>query len=85
MELALHLEEQEALYLRVPTFWDDIEKRWIGAIKTPKTRKILTAHGKDSFQLQNAFNRELSQALESEIADEVFSMFKPMCYWKEIE
>lgn len=83
MELALHSEGEEAVYLRVPTFWDDVAKTWRAAIKTPVTRKIINAFGKDSFELENSFNTEISKAFESEIADEVFSLFRPKEHWEK--
>jgi len=36
MEMALHLDGEDTLILRIPTFWDAVESQWIGAIKTPK-------------------------------------------------
>lgn len=83
MQLALHTEGSESLILRVPTFWDDIKKQWIGAIQTPVTKKIISAAGNDSFDLQNNFNKVFSTYLhDPRICDEVFKMFKPLSEWK---
>jgi hypothetical protein len=77
MEMTLNLDGEDALVLRIPTFWDAVEKQWIGAIKTPLTKKLISAIGKNSFQLQNNFNIVLSKMLhESEFSDEIFGMFK---------
>lgn len=85
MDIRLDLEGEDALYLRVPTFWDDIGKRWIGAIKTPITKRLIGGEGKDSFNLQNSFNVNLEKAFRSDICDEVFNMFKPKGYWEKTE
>ena len=80
MDLKIHVDQGDTLQLKVPTFWDDIRSIWIGAIKTPISKKLLYAEGKDSFELQNEFNRVLGEALNSgnEFSDEVFKMFKPI-------
>jgi len=86
MELCLHIDRENNVYLRVPTVWDEIEKQWIGFVKTPKTQKLLHAKGKTSFDLQNDFNKTLKKSFEDpEISDEVFSMFQPRSYWDEME
>lgn len=84
MELRLDIDEKESsLFLRVPTFWDDVNKQWIGALKLPGG-KILKAVGKTSFDLQNSFNREASKIFKDEkYGDELFSLFKPLEYWEE--
>lgn len=86
MELCIHVDGGQNLYLRVPTVWDDIKKGWIGFIKTPKTQKLISALGRDSFELQNAFNAEIAPILNKgdELAKEVFSMFQPLSYWEEM-
>jgi hypothetical protein len=77
MELKLHTDGKDSIMLRVPTFWDAINNQWLGAVQTPKTKIILRATGKDSFELQNNFNITLSKYLsDPQYADEVFSMFK---------
>lgn len=81
MELRIDLDGKEPLFLRIPTFWDSIESRWIGAIKTPKTLKLIKGEGKTSFDLQNSFNIALHAMFQSEYAEEVFSMFKPKSHW----
>ncbi len=82
MQLCMDLEGKEKVYLMVPTYWDAVHKCWMGFVKTPQSRKILHSQGKDSFELQNNFNVILTKALKSEIAEEVFSMFKPLEYWE---
>ena len=85
MELCIHRDKDEDLYLRVPTVWDDIEKQWIGFVKTPDSRTLIMAKGKNSFELQNDFNREISKlfAMGPPISDEIFAMFMPAFYWEE--
>ena len=86
LEMTLHLDGEESLILRVPTFWDDINKQWIGAIKTPKTNKLLAASGKDSFELQNNFTKIFSEYFnDPEMSDEILSMFKPLYIWEARE
>jgi len=85
MELCLHVDGGENLYLRVPTVWDDIKKQWIGFVKLPKSKKIVLGNGKTSFELQNSFNASAEKIFhgDKEIADELFSMFMPAFYWEE--
>lgn len=85
LELCFHLDGSHNVYLRVPTVWDDINKRWIAFIKTPQTQKLIHAEAKNSFDLQNSFNKEMLEILskEDEISKEVFSMFQPLSYWDE--
>ncbi len=83
MELCLHVDGGDDLYLRVPTVWDDIKKRWIGFVKTPKTKMLITGSGTNSFELQNDFNRAISGLFESDVSEEIFSMFKPMEHWEK--
>lgn len=87
MQICFHIDGGDDLYLRVPTVWDDRRKQWIGFVKTPKTKHLIHGEGKDSFELQNSFNSAMANALEKEgeIADEVFSLFKPLSHWKEDE
>lgn len=80
MELALHLEGKNAVYLRVPTLWDAVKNEWMACIQTPKTLKIIHAHGKDSFELENSFNIAFSKAFETD-GEEIFNMFKAKEYW----
>lgn len=85
MELCIHVDGGQNLYLRVPTVWDDRKKLWIGFIKTPKTQRLIHGEGKDSFSLQNSFNAAICKILEeSSDPDEVFSMFQPLSYWDEM-
>ena len=86
MEFCLHVDGGENIYLRVPTVWDDVEKKWRGFVKTPKLQKLIHGSGKDSFELQNSFNREFSQVLNGndEFAGDAFSMFHPLSYWDEM-
>lgn len=85
MELCLHLDGKEDLYLRVPTVWDDINKQWIGFVKTPTTQKLISGSGKTSFDLQNSFNHSMNAIFQEggAIAEELFAMFMPAFYWSE--
>ncbi len=85
MELCLNFDEKEPVYLRVPTLWDDVKEQWIGFVKTPITNKLIHASGKTSFDLQNDFNRKLSEIFErgDEFTKEVYEMFMPAFYWEE--
>lgn len=81
MQLCLELEGKTRIYLMVPTYWNEIQKKWMGFIKTPITGKIIHAMGKDSFELQNNFNVMLNESFEKD-PEETFSMFKPLEYWE---
>lgn len=83
MQMGFHLDGQCCKYLRIPTVWNEINQSWMGFIKTPLSNKLLYAEGKDSLELQNNFNKIISEAMENiSIQDEVLSMFKPMEYWE---
>ena len=81
MQLCLYQEGKGKIYLMVPTFWDAVKKEWMGFVKTPLNGKLLSAHGKDSCELENNFNVVLHQSFE-ENPDETLSMFKPLEYWE---
>lgn len=85
MEMCIHLDGKENIYLRIPTVWDDIEKQWIGFIKTPVTQRLIAGKGKTSFDLQNSFNVEMSKMMSEseELGKEIFSMFMPAFYWEK--
>lgn len=85
MELCIHLDGKENVYLRIPTLWDDVKKQWIGFIKTPNTQTLIYAEGKDSFDLQNSFNNKMSELFKSsdDLSEEIFGMFMPAFYWEE--
>lgn len=79
LRMRIHLDKENFKELRVPTFWDATKEQWIGAIKTPKTKRLITATGKDSFDLQNNFNIEIRKIFDGDdetYNDEVFGMFK---------
>ena len=78
MQMGLHIDgEKNPRILRIPTFWDAVKEQWIGGIKTPKTFKLLAAQGKDSFELQNNFNKVIAAAFQDkDLEEEVFEMFK---------
>lgn len=77
LEMKMHLDGEKAKVLRVPTFWNAVDNEWIAAIKTPVTRKLITARAHDSLTLQNKFNVALSNALHDPLlSEEVFGMFK---------
>jgi len=76
MELKMHQDGGSTYVLKIPTFWDAVNNKWIAAIKTPKTKMIIHAEGLDSMSLQNDFNVKFHDCLTNpEIQDEVFSMF----------
>jgi len=85
MELCLYPDGGENLYLRVPTFWDDAKKEWVGFLKLPNSQKLVYGHGKNSFDLQNSFNNACSAIFEKqdEIAKELFDQFMPAFYWDD--
>lgn len=85
MSLCFHVDGGEDLYLRVPTVWDDIKKQWIGFIKLSKSQRLIHGEGKNSFDLQNAFNKAIVDISEEspELSDEIFSMFMPAWYWQD--
>ena len=85
LELCFNLDGKENLYLRVPTVWDEINKQWIGFIKTPETKMLITGKGKDSFELQNDITKSISSLLQMEgpISEEVFGMFMPAWFWEK--
>jgi len=85
MELCLDIDGKDNLYLRIPTFWDAVGKQWAAVLKLPESKKLITAIGKDSLELQNNTNIELSRILkkEDEISKELFDMFMPAWYWEK--
>lgn len=87
IELCLHIDGEQNVYLRVPTIWDDIHKEWIGFVKTPKTQKLIYGTGKNSLELQNSFNRSISDILNKndELSKELLDMFYPLSYWQETD
>lgn len=86
MQLCMHIDGSQSLYLRIPTVWDDERKLWIGLIKTPKLQRLIYGEGENSFKLQNSFNLNLKKILEKndELADDAFSLFQPLSYWDEM-
>lgn len=85
MELCFHLDGKENVYLRIPTVWDEIGKQWIGFIKTPTSQRLISGKGKNSFDLQNNFNEEVSKIFSEggKDAKELFEMFMPAFYWEK--
>ncbi len=86
MELCLNIDGEMNIYLRVETVWDDITKTWRAFLKTPKTQKLIHAEGKNSFALQNDWNRKMKELFDKEdaLSEELFSMFQPLSYWDEM-
>lgn len=78
LEMQFHANGKDPLMLKIPTFWDATKQQWIAAIHTPISKTLIHAEGKDSFDLQNAFNIELRKILEKrdDLTKEVFEMFK---------
>lgn len=87
IQMCLKLEGMDDLYLRIPTYWDAVQNQWIGFIKTPKTKRVIAANAKNSFELQNAFNIAMSKIMHEskEMGKEIFEMFKPLSYWEKNE
>jgi hypothetical protein len=85
MEMCLHLDGKDDIYLRIPTVWDSVKEQWIGFIKTPETKRLIYGSGKTSFELQNDLNENLSKMMhESEaMLKEICEMFMPEFYWEE--
>lgn len=86
IELCLHLEGKPNVYLRIPTFWDDTQKKWHGIIKTPKTLKLIHVEGKTSGDLQKDVDRKFEKILNAsnDFSLEVAEMFQPLSYWNEM-
>lgn len=77
LKIGFHAEGKNYKELRVPTFWDATEKQWIAVIKTPLTKHLVSATGKDSLELQNNFNLELKKIIGNpKYAKEVSGMFE---------
>lgn len=87
MQLGIHLDGKCDVYLRIPTLWDDIQKQWIGFIKTPISLKLIYGSGKTSFDLEKSFNKAVHEVFSEggEIAEELISMFKPLEYWEKTQ
>ncbi len=81
MQMCLYQEGKGNIYLIIPTFWNEINKDWMGFVKTPISGKIISASGKDSGELQNNFNVEMHKFF-NEFGEEALSMFKPLEYWE---
>lgn len=64
MELCIHIDGKDNVYLRIPIVWNDIEKQWKGFIKTPITQKLIYEEDKKSFDLQDSFNRKISSMMQ---------------------
>jgi hypothetical protein len=77
--------DEGPLYLKVPTYYDKNKKQYMGIIHLPKAKKMIYGIGKDSSDLENDFNTNLSNAFQESYADEVFSLFKPLSYWQEMK
>lgn len=87
MEMCLNLDGEENRYFRIPTYWDAVKNQWIAAVKLPESQKLISATGKDSFELQNNTNIELSRIFQKqdEISKELFDMFMPAWYWEKTD
>lgn len=78
MCMRFHAHGGETKELRIPTFWDETRGMWIGVLKTPYSKTLITFQGVNSFDLQNDCNIKLREVLEKndDLSKEVFSMFK---------
>jgi tripartite-type tricarboxylate transporter receptor subunit TctC len=84
MQLCLHMDSGP-LYLKVPTFFDRTKKEWMGFVHLQKAKKMIYGKGKTSKELEQNFNDNLRESLESEHSQETFELFKPLSYWEEME
>ena len=85
MQLCLNLDGSVPLYLKVPTFFDNTKKEWMGFVRLPKSSKLIYGRGKSSKELEQNFNDNIRESFESENSQEVFDLFKPLSYWEEME
>ena len=77
MELRLHVDGENPLILRVPTYYDAKTKKWLGAVHLPDSKKLIHGEGGDSYQLEQSFNKALSEAMSNpETSEEVFALFE---------
>lgn len=85
MEICIHLDGKENVYLRVPTMYDGVKKQWIGFIKTPETQRLISGAGKNARQMQDSFNDNLKEVMceSDEMGQEIFEMFMPAFYWEK--
>jgi len=83
MQMCLHINKEEKKYLRIPTVWDNIEKQWIGFIQTPISNTLISGKGKDTFELQNDFNKSMNDIFSKndEVSKELYEMFMPDWFW----
>ncbi len=82
MQLCIRPQYGDDLFLRVPTVWDQMQKQWIGFVKTPSSKELIYGSGKTSQELEHSFNKALKEKLENpELTNEVLSMFKPLKDW----
>jgi hypothetical protein len=81
LQLGLIKEGKGKLYLMVPTYYDAAKKKWLAAIQTPDTKRLIHAFGIDSKELEQNFNVAISEAIDA-IPEEVLSMFKALEFWE---
>ena len=84
MQLTLHMDSGPK-YLMVPTYYDESKNEWCGFVRLTKAQKLIYGRGKDSYALEQDFNRALRAAFEGEHGAEAFELFKPLSYWDEME
>ena len=86
MELCMHIDGKDNVYLRIPTLWDAVEKQFIGFIKTPQTQRLIYGAGKTSKELQDSFNVCMSKLFHEsdELGDEIMGMFMPAFYYEKV-
>lgn len=86
MQFCFHIDGGKDLYLRVPTNWDPIKGQWMGFFKLPESKKIVSAVGKTSQELQNNFILACHEVEEKgQMNREIFNMLKPLEYWEARE
>lgn len=86
IELCFHIDGGQNLFLRIPTVRDINTKNWVGFIKTPISRRLIYAQGKDSREIEEAFLTILAETIQEseELGREILSMLQPLSYWEEM-
>ena len=70
-------EGGKTLVLKIPAVWDERGQTWIGAIKLPKSKKVLHICGANSYELQLNFAWMVSKVVEEEtLKKELWSLLE---------
>ncbi len=77
MKIELQRPNGENREITIPTYYDEARLLWFGVIQLPKSKRIITAHGLNSQELQDKFIAIVKHYLEDKKhSDEMFSLFK---------